>query len=60
MGSLRIYIQVMDKQNNRKQIWEKNGNQGMPWHHSDVTITSSSPFKVSASRLWRVNCHDKI
>ena len=48
MGDLSIYIQDVEKipLQNGKKIWGKSGNQGKRWHYSNVTITSSSRFKV--------------
>ena len=46
MGSLSVFIQFMDN-NNRKKVWEKNGNQGKPWRHAKFTIASSSRYKVN-------------
>jgi len=43
VGSLRVYIKTgsfMEK------IWEKNGNQGQEWNMGEITLHSSTEYKV--------------
>ena len=49
MGNLSVYIKDVDKhslQSNGRKVWEMTGNQGESWHHANITIISSTHFKV--------------
>ena len=56
MGSLRVYIKDMNNQHlqsNGRKVWEMTGNQGESWHHANITIISSTRFKVMiVIKLW--------
>lgn len=50
MGSLRVYIDVQEKQPQR--VWEINGNRGNMWKMARVSILNNkSPFQVYACAM---------
>ena len=45
VGSLSLQYKTLNE-NNTKEVWKKNGNQGLHWKHTQISVNWHNPFQV--------------